>query len=118
MNRGAECLRDVNEVSTRRLMSVWRCGVMSRRPAAKFPTSKAEVIMMSVAEGDVKGVWFELSPFVFKASAPVVAASLLLQTATRGSLDGVLGGLQQTAEVLLVLTTLTEIIKLVGQLGL
>ena len=26
-----------------------------------------------MAEGDVKGVWFELSPFVFKASAPVTA---------------------------------------------
>jgi hypothetical protein len=91
---------------------------MSRRPAAKFPTSKAEVIMMSVAEGDVKGVWFELSPYLFKASAPMVVASVLLQAATGGSLDGVLAGLQQTAEVLLVLTTFTEMIKLVGQLGL
>jgi hypothetical protein len=72
---------------------------------------------MSVSEGDAKGVWFEVSPYVLKATAPLVAVSLLLQAAS-GPLDGFVGGAQQLAEAVLVLSAVTEVIKLVTSLGL
>jgi len=87
------------------------------RPAAKFPTSKAEVLMMSLSEGDVKGVWFEISPSAFKISAAVVIISVAAQ-AVIGDLQGIVGNFQTAAEIALVISVLTEIIKLVGQLGL
>ena len=34
---------------------------------------------MSLAEGDVKGVWFELSPLAFKAALPLTALTLIAQ---------------------------------------
>jgi hypothetical protein len=32
---------------------------------------------MSVSEGDVQGIWFALSPYILKVSAPIVGISLL-----------------------------------------
>ena len=52
------------------------------RPAARTPTSRWETLMLSVHEGDIKGVWLAASAPLLVASAPVVGASLLIKLAT------------------------------------
>jgi len=86
------------------------------KPGMPYPTSKAEVFMMNVSEGDVKGVWFELSPLAFKFSAPVVALSLVANALTGDGPHLLPGGFEATAYSVATLAALTEVIKFIGQL--
>ena len=52
------------------------------KPAAKVPTTAAETFFLSASDGDVKGMWFILSPLVLKLSIPVVALSLACKLIT------------------------------------
>lgn len=52
------------------------------RPAARTPTSRWETLMLSVHEGDIKGVWLAASAPLLTASAPVVGVSLVAKLVT------------------------------------
>lgn len=52
------------------------------KPAAKIPSSRWETLMLSVYEGDVKGVWLAASAPALKYAAPVVGVSLLSKLLT------------------------------------
>ena len=52
------------------------------RPAARTPTSRWETLMLSVHEGDIRGVWLAASAPLLTAAAPVVGMSLLTKLAT------------------------------------
>lgn len=52
------------------------------RPAARTPTSRWETLMLSVHEGDIRGIWLAASAPLLTASAPVVGISLLTKLVT------------------------------------
>lgn len=52
------------------------------RPAARTPTSRWETLMLSVHEGDLKGIWLAASAPVLTVSVPVVGVSLLTKLLT------------------------------------
>lgn len=52
------------------------------RPAARTPTSRWETLMLSVHEGDVKGIWLAASAPLLTVSGPVVGVSLLTKLVT------------------------------------
>mmetsp|Transcript_35916 Transcript_35916/g.49845 ORF Transcript_35916/g.49845 Transcript_35916/m.49845 type:complete len:322 (+) Transcript_35916:78-1043(+) len=83
------------------------------KPAARFPTSKAEVLMMSVSEGDAKGVWFEVSPYFLQYSVGLVALSTILSLFTG---DNTSSFLDVSLYTVVFASGLTECIKFFGQL--
>ena len=52
------------------------------KPASKTPTSRWETFMLSVHEGDVKGMWLAASAPILTYSAPIVGVSLLTKALT------------------------------------
>ena len=52
------------------------------KPAARTPSSRWETLMLSLHEGDVKGVWLAASAPILKYSAPVVGISLITKVLT------------------------------------
>ena len=52
------------------------------KPASKTPTSRWETFMLSVHEGDAKGMWLAASAPILTYSAPVVGVSLLTKALT------------------------------------
>ena len=52
------------------------------RPASRTPTSRWETFMLSVHEGDLKGIWLAASAPLLTVSAPVVGMSLFTKLAT------------------------------------
>lgn len=52
------------------------------RPAAKVPTNPWETFMLSLSDGDAKGMWFVVSGKAALLSAPVVLAALATHLAT------------------------------------
>lgn len=52
------------------------------RPAARTPTSRWETLMLSVHEGDLKGIWLAASAPVLTVSAPIVGVSMLTKLLT------------------------------------
>ena len=52
------------------------------RPASRMPTNRWEQLMLSVHEGDAKGVWLGLSWPMLLTSAPVVGISLVCKLLT------------------------------------
>ena len=52
------------------------------RPASRMPTNRWEQLMLSVHEGDAKGVWLGLSWPMLLSSAPVVGISLMCKLLT------------------------------------
>ena len=52
------------------------------KPASKTPSSRWETFMLSVYEGDIKGVWLAASAPALKLSAPVVGVSLVTKVLT------------------------------------
>lgn len=84
------------------------------KPSAVYPTSKAEVIMMSVSEGDVQGIWFALSPYILKVSAPIVGISLLANSISGHGLLG--DGVETTALAFAIVCGSTEVWKLLSRI--
>lgn len=79
------------------------------KPSAKVPGTQWEVLMSSVHDGDVTGIWFALSSNVIKVAIPASAALALLHL-IRG--EG-LGGLEAAAYVGVVAGCFTELWKVV-----
>jgi hypothetical protein len=52
------------------------------RPAAKVPTNPWETFMLSLSDGDAKGMWMVISGKAALFSAPVVLAALATHLAT------------------------------------
>ncbi len=52
---------------------------------AQVPTTAAETFFLSASDGDLKGMWFAVSPFAFQLSLPVVLVSLTCKAITGGS---------------------------------
>jgi hypothetical protein len=78
------------------------------RPSSKVPESFAEVLMNSVYEGDVRGIWFALSGHVMKLSA-VAGGLLLLLSATAAPEGGTTA--VAVMGLLFVAAGVTEVVK-------
>jgi hypothetical protein len=52
------------------------------RPAAKIPTNSWETFMLSLSDGDAKGMWMVVSGKAALFSAPVVVAAIATHLAT------------------------------------
>lgn len=79
------------------------------KPASKTPTSRWETFMLSVHEGDAKGMWLAASAPILTYSAPIVGLSLLTKAVTGHGLPGtVLGGVEGVAWLLTLAAAITQ----------
>ncbi|KAG1666296.1 hypothetical protein FOA52_004777 [Chlamydomonas sp. UWO 241] len=76
------------------------------KPSAKIPTNQAETFFLAASDGDASGMWFSLTPILFKLSVPVCLLSLVVRLAGGDGLPG-----DGAAYVLLAATAATEVYK-------
>ena len=56
------------------------------KPASKSPSSKAELFMLALSQGDAKGMWLTSADTSLLASSPVVLLALVLRSLTGNGL--------------------------------
>ncbi|DBA68189.1 TPA: hypothetical protein ACH3X2_013898 [Trebouxia sp. C0005] len=89
------------------------------KPAARTPSSRWETLMLSLHEGDVRGVWLAASAPILKYSAPVVGVSLVTKVLTgHGLPGGFLGGIEGVSWLLLVAAFITQAQQLMKNVSL
>ncbi|DBA78831.1 hypothetical protein WJX77_006022 [Trebouxia sp. C0004] len=89
------------------------------KPAARTPSSRWETLMLSVHQGDVRGVWLAASAPILKYSAPVVGVSLITKVLTgHGLSGGFLGGVEGVSWLLLVAAFVTQAQQLMKNVSL
>ena len=80
------------------------------KPAGKLPTNFWEAMLLAVADKDGPGVWFLLTPTVWKVAALALAADVSCKVATGSGVPGVDG--QEWVYVGAVVAALiTEVLK-------
>lgn len=84
------------------------------KPSSKIPSSRADVIMLSVSEGDLKGTWYAVSPLHLQAAALGVAVSLMHKLVTGEGFAGASHALELQAYAGVLFAAYTELNGLLG----